>query len=288
MRLDYFQVDAFTDRPFTGNPAAVIPLDSWPDDDGLLQAIAEENNLAETAFLAKQTRTFSDSGSEASPESVYHIRWFTPTMEVDLCGHATLAAAHVLFNHMGHKGDVVKFATKSGELVVTREAAAARAKVGSQLAGPESRLAMDFPARPGHAVLDMRALAAALGVQPVEAYVARDYMAVLESEEQVRAVRPDMDKILALDRFALMVTAKGRDCDFVSRFFAPAAGIPEDPVTGSAHCTLIPYWARVLNKPTLIARQLSLRGGTLYCTDKGERVSIGGHAVTYMTGQIHL
>lgn len=288
MRLDYFQVDAFTDRPFTGNPAAVIPLDSWPDDDGLLQAIAEENNLAETAFLAKQTRTVSDSGSEASPESVYHIRWFTPTMEVDLCGHATLAAAHVLFNHMGHKGDVVKFATKSGELVVTREAAAARAKVGSQLAGPESRLAMDFPARPGHAVLNMRTLAAALGVQPVEAYVARDYMAVLESEEQVRAVRPDMDKILALDRFALMVTAKGRDCDFVSRFFAPAAGIPEDPVTGSAHCTLIPYWARVLNKTTLIARQLSLRGGTLYCRDKGERVSIGGHAVTYMTGQIHL
>lgn len=281
MRLDYYQIDAFTDTPFAGNPAAVIPLERWPDDDALLQAVAEENNLAETAFFAKQTRVDADG----NPETLYHIRWFTPTMEVDLCGHATLAAAHVLFNHMGHKGtpnqpNAVRFATQSGEIVVTRDASGDRASA--------SRLHMDFPSRPGVPVLDLRPLAEALGVEPVEAFVARDCLVLLPNEQAVLDVRPDFDKVLKLDRFALMVTAPGTDCDFVSRFFAPAAGIPEDPVTGSAHCTLIPYWAKKLGKDTLVARQRSPRGGTLYCVDKGDRVSIGGHAVTYMTGQIHL
>ena len=281
MRLDYYQIDAFTDTPFAGNPAAVIPLERWPDDDALLQAVAEENNLAETAFFAKQTRVDADG----NPETLYHIRWFTPTMEVDLCGHATLAAAHVLFNHMKHAGTCVKFATQSGEIVVTRDA------TGN--AGTATRLHMDFPSRPGVPVLDLRPLADALGVEPIEAFVARDYLVLLKDEAAVLDVRPDFDKVLKLDRFALMVTAPGggsggSDCDFVSRFFAPAAGIPEDPVTGSAHCTLIPYWANRLKKDTLVARQRSPRGGTLYCADKGDRVSIGGHAVTYMTGQIHL
>lgn len=276
MRLDYYQIDAFTDTPFAGNPAAVIPLERWPDDDALLQAVAEENNLAETAFFAKQTRVDADG----KPETLFHIRWFTPTMEVDLCGHATLAAAHVLFNHMGHTGTDVRFATQSGEIVVTRDSSGDR--------GTASRLHMDFPSRPGAPVLDLKPLAEALGVAPIEAFVARDYMVVLKDEAAVLEVRPDFEKVLRLDRFALMVTSPGNDCDFVSRFFAPAAGIPEDPVTGSAHCTLIPFWASRLKKQTLVARQRSPRGGTLYCVDKGDRVSIGGHAVTYMTGQIHL
>lgn len=275
MRFDYFQIDAFTDKPFAGNPAAVVALASWPDDDTLLQAIAEENNLAETAFFVREPAPLDPQAPDAGP--AFHLRWFTPTMEVDLCGHATLAAAHVLFNHLGHTDDAVRFSTKSGTLTVTRATAAAG-----------SRLAMDFPARPGQPVLDTKPLSAALGVPVAEAYVARDYMAILPDEDAVRAVRPDMDRVLALDRFALMVTAPGRDCDFVSRFFAPAAGIPEDPVTGSAHCTLIPYWAKRLNKPNLAARQLSPRGGSLDCIAKGDRVSIGGHAITYMTGHIHL
>ena len=259
MELPIFQIDAFTGRVFGGNPAAVVPLTKWLPDP-VLQAIAAENNLAETAFFVRQ----SDH---------YALRWFTPAVEVDLCGHATLATAHLLFTRFEPEAERLRFTTQSGWLEVSRDG---------------DRLALDFQARPPLPCAVPESLAAALGTQPVEVLGARDYFVVLRSAEAVRAIKPDFARLATLDRAAVIVTAPGEDCDFVSRFFAPAMGIPEDPVTGSAHCTLIPYWSRRLGKISLLARQLSARGGELFCEDRGERVAIAGHSVLYLEGIIYI
>jgi len=260
MKLPYFQVDAFTSRPFAGNPAGVCLLDHWLPD-SLLQAIASENNLSETAFLVPR-------GSD------FELRWFTPKIEVDLCGHATLASAFVLFNQYQAIGDVVRFQSRrSGLLTVARRG---------------DMLELDFPSRPPEPCRAPDRLVPALGAQPAEILRARDYLCVFENEAEIRALQPLFAELAALDLHATIVTAPGTDCDFVSRFFAPAAGIDEDPVTGSAHCTLIPYWSRRLGKTRLSARQVSRRGGELFCRDAGERVGIGGHAVLHIRGEIHI
>ncbi|MBZ4415362.1 PhzF family phenazine biosynthesis protein [Myxococcus sp. RHSTA-1-4] len=256
MRLPLFQVDAFTSRVFGGNPAAVCPLDAWlPDAD--MQAIALENNLSETAFFVREAEGF-------------RLRWFTPAQEVDLCGHATLAAAWVLFNRWEVGLERVEFASRSGPLVVTQAA--------------DGWLAMDFPSRPPSPCPVPAGLVEALGAAPRETLASRDLVAVFDSEEQVRALRPDMARLAALDTFAVVPTAQGKDSDFVSRFFAPRAGVPEDPVTGSAHCSLVPYWAKRLGRPSLLARQVSARGGELRCEERGSRVSIAGQAALYLEG----
>jgi len=257
MKLPLYQLDAFTNRLFGGNPAAVVLLEDWLSD-GVLAAIAAENNLAETAFVIPR--------AEVSP-----LRWFTPAVEVDLCGHATLAAADVLFRYRFTQRDRLVFGTKSGELAVTREGAL---------------LKMDFPARPGKPVAVTDALAAALGARPREAYLARDLLAIFGAESEIRSLRPDFARVAALDAFAVIVSAPGDSVDFVSRFFAPGAGVPEDPVTGSSHCTLAPYWAARLSKNRLIAKQLSARGGDLLCELRGERVVIAGQVVEYLRGEI--
>jgi PhzF family phenazine biosynthesis protein len=259
MKIRQFQVDAFASRPFEGNPAAVCPLDAWLDD-ATLQAIAEENNLSETAFFV-----FIESG--------FRLRWFTPVSEVDLCGHATLASAHVLFAHMEYAKPVIEFETRSGTLTVE--------KVGEHLR-------MNFPACPAKPVEAPDALIRGLGIQPIEVWAADDYMAVLESEDAVRAIRPAHAMLSQLDLRGVMVTAPSRECDFVSRFFAPKLGIPEDPVTGSAHCTLLPYWAVRLGKSVLNARQISRRGGNIQCEIAGDRVLLSGRAVTFMEGEIRI
>ncbi len=262
MEIPIYQVDAFTSRAFGGNPAAICPLDSWLDA-ATMQAIAEENNLSETAF-------FVANGAD------YDIRWFTPTMEVDLAGHPTLASAHVIFEHLETGRDEVLFHTQIGDrLTITRDG---------------GRIAMDFPSRPPVPRDGLDGMAAALGAEPAEVLAARDGFAVFESEDQVRALAPDMARVAEIDVFCVIATAPGSkpDCDFVSRVFAPGAGIPEDPVTGSAHATLIPYWANRLGKSELFARQISARGGELWCRDRGERVTIAGQAVTYMQGTLRL
>lgn len=257
MKLPLYQVDAFTQRLFGGNPAAVVLLDAWLPD-GVLAAIAAENNLSETAFVIPRT-------------GICPLRWFTPSLEVDLCGHATLAAADVLFRHRFASLERLVFSTKSGELTVTRAGAL---------------LKMDLPARPGKPVAVTDALTAALGARPREAYLARDLLAIFDSESEVRSLRPDFARVAALDAFAVIVSAPGDTVDFVSRFFAPGAGVPEDPVTGSSHCTLTPYWAARLGKNTLSAKQLSARGGDLLCALDGERVLIAGQVVEYLSGEI--
>ncbi len=262
MKLPFFQVDAFTSRIFGGNPAGVCPLESWLDYD-VMQAIAAENNLAETAFFV------------AGPDR-YHLRWFTPTVEMDLCGHATLASAWVLFEKLGIEADAVSFDTRSGVLAVRRDGAL---------------LSMDFPSRPGAPSKAPEGLMAGLGLKaaeiPAEIFKARDYLVVLESETAVRAVEPDFHELMKVDCTGIIVTGPGKDADFVSRFFAPRMGVPEDPVTGSSHCTLIPYWAQRLGKAKLRAHQVSARGGELFCENLGARVSIGGHAVLYLEGSIY-
>jgi predicted PhzF superfamily epimerase YddE/YHI9 len=257
MKLPLYQLDAFTQRLFGGNPAAVVLLDAWLPD-SVLAAIAAENNLAETAFVIPRP--------DASP-----LRWFTPAVEVDLCGHATLAAADVLFRYRFPSLARLVFSTRSGELAVTRDG---------------TLLKMDFPARPGKPVAVTDALVAALGARPREAYMARDLLTIFGSESEVRSLRPDFARVAALDAFAVIVSAPGDTVDFVSRFFAPGAGVPEDPVTGSSHCTLVPYWAARLAKNTLTAKQLSARGGDLLCELHGERVVIAGHVVEYLRGEI--
>ncbi len=259
MKLPIYQVDAFTNSLFAGNPAAVCPLEEWLDD-CTMQSIGAENNLAETAFFL----------SHGDPHA---LRWFTPTLEVDLCGHATLASAFVFFEYLDRAARAVRFSSRSGELVVRRE---------------DDLLAMDFPARPPQQCDPDPALAAALGKAPRELWESRDYMAVYDSEEEVRALAPDMKALAAVGHFAVIVTAPGRSSDFVSRFFAPASGIDEDPVTGSAHCTLVPFWARRLGKSDLHALQVSARGGELVCRDRGPRVEIAGRAVPYLEGFIHV
>lgn len=263
MQLRLYQVDAFAAEVFRGNPAAVVPLATWLPE-ATMQAIAAENNLAETAFFV-----------ETGPGR-YHLRWFTPEVEVDLCGHATLAAASVLFEQLGLTTPVVTFDSRSGPLVVSRDGA---------------ELTMDFPARPPRPLPRDRQIAVALGGEPEELWLARDCMAVFATEAEVRALAPDMARVKALGVFGFIATAPADptlspDADFVSRFFAPAAGVAEDPVTGSAHCTLAPYWADRLAKTTLEARQVSRRGGALRCTMEGDRVRITGRAVLYLEGTI--
>jgi PhzF family phenazine biosynthesis protein len=256
MKIPYFEVLAFTDRPFAGNPAGVCILNEWLPDE-LLQKIAAENNLAETAF-------FIDRGSS------YDIRWMTPTVEMDLCGHATLASAHVLFQHLGKAGDSVTFQSHSGgELRVDRSG---------------DRLVLDFPSRPAEPCEAPAKLAEGLRAQPREVFKGRDYLAVFGSEAEVAALSPAFEIVAELEANGVVVTAPGDTCDFVSRYFAPQVGVPEDPVTGSVHCALIPYWSKRLGKTTLHARQLSHRGGELFCEDRGARVGIGGTAVTYVEG----
>ena len=258
MELTIYQVDAFTSRLFGGNPAAIVPLTEWLPD-ATMQSIAAENNLAETAYIVPNGHR-------------YHLRWFTPTLEIDLCGHATLASAHVVFRHLHPDWEDVAFDTRSGELKVAREGAL---------------LSMDFPSRPPEAgAVDSR-LKRALGGKPELVLSSRDYFVVYASEEEVRALEPNMFELGKVDRFVI-VTAPGKSCDFVSRFFAPRAGVPEDPVTGSAHCTLIPYWAARLGKSKLRAWQASARGGELLCEDLGPRVKMSGHAVEYLRGTIFL
>jgi len=259
MRLPMYQIDAFSARVFGGNPAAVVPLESWLPDD-VMQAIAAENNVSETAFFVREGDGF-------------RLRWFTPVVEVDLCGHATLASAHLLFTTLAYPRPNIDFMTRSGTLTVTRRG---------------DLLAMEFPARPPVPCAPPPELDKALGKAPVDVLGARDYLMVYERESDVRALSPNMDRIAKFDRFAVIATAPGDSCDFVSRFFAPAQGVPEDPVTGSAHCTLIPYWSKRLGKTTMQARQISARGGELTCEDRGERVVIAGKAVLYLEGAIHV
>ena len=259
MRLPLYQVDAFTDHLFAGNPAAVCPLDAWLPD-AIMQAIAAENNLAETAFFVRE-------GGD------YALRWFTPTVEVDLCGHATLASGHVVMKFLEPQWQSVSFRTmKAGTLIVARAA---------------DILVMDFPARPATAVEPPPGLLAALGGKPREVLRARDHLVVYDSAAEIAALKPDLVALGNVDCWAAIVTAPGEDgIDFVSRFFAPAQGVPEDPVTGSSHTTLTPYWAERLGKTALEARQLSRRGGALRCALNGDRVSIGGCAVLYLEGHI--
>lgn len=258
-RLPMFTVNAFTTRRFHGNPAAVVMLDDgrWLRDD-TMQAIAAENNLSETAFIRRKGRT----GPMA-------IRWMTPTVEVDLCGHATLAAAHVLWNHAGYKGGRIAFSSRSGRLTVSRE---------------DGRLVLDFPALPGRKVPVTNAMCDALGKEPIEAFMAGKLMCVFENRRDVYQLEPDLSKVARLDCDGVIVTAPGSGHDFVSRYFVPEAGVGEDPVTGSSHCTLAPYWAHVLGKQHLTAHQASKRGGELWCEVRGSRVRIGGHAVTVSMG----
>jgi predicted PhzF superfamily epimerase YddE/YHI9 len=259
MEVPIYQVDAFTSTVFGGNPAAVCPLEAWLPDE-TLQAIAAENNLSETAYFVRAGDRFA-------------LRWFTPGCEVDLCGHATLASAHVLFHELGEAGETLRFDTKSGELVVRRDG---------------QRLAMNFPSRPPGLIDVDPGLVRAMGGEPIEILAARDYLLVYGSEAEVRALAPNMEALTQINRFAFIATARGEGCDFVSRFFAPAKGIPEDPVTGSAHCTLIPYWAAKLGKTTLRARQVSKRGGELFCRLEGDRVEIAGSAALFLRGRIIL
>ncbi len=261
MQLPLYQIDAFARRPFTGNPAAVIPLSEWLPDH-LLQAIAAENNLSETAF-------FVPLGAAASED--FHLRWFTPADEIDLCGHATLASAYALFEILQPGRDHVRFKTLSGTL---------------QVSAGTGGLRMDLPARPAAAQPLPQAVAAALGVQPRWSGLARDWLLVLASEQQLRDLKPDLAALQQASKQAVIVTAAGEEVDFVSRFFAPQLGVLEDPVTGSAHCTLAPYWARQLGKQALQARQLSARQGDLHCVLDADRVFISGHCVLYLRGEI--
>ena len=257
MKLEIFQVDAFTSKPFGGNPAAVVPLDAWLPDDVMLQ-IAAENNLAETAFFVKE----SDK---------YHIRWFTPKVEVNLCGHATLATSYVIFKCLKLEDSRIKFhSNRSGALGVEKRS---------------DRLVLDFPAYPMKDIPPVDTGFPALKYLESQSNM---LFLLLENQAVVTALQPDIHKLEQLPYDEIIVTAKGDDCDFASRMFAPKIGIPEDPVTGAIHCSLIPFWAKELGKETLFARQVSERGGALFCELNGDRVRIGGNAVLYMKGEIEV
>ena len=259
MRLKYYQVDAFTSRPFAGNPAGVCPLERWLPDD-LLQSISAENNLSETAFFTRE-------------DGFFHLRWLTPATEVDLCGHATLASAFVLFTELGYSEASVRFQTLSGPLTATRR---------------QEIIELDFPSRPPQPCAAPDALVRGLGRQPSEVLKSRDYLVCFDSEADVAALTPDMRLLEQLDCLGVIATARGDDADFVSRFFAPRAGIPEDPATGSSHCTLIPLWAERLGKSQLVARQISRRGGEFSCRLLGNRVGIGGRAILYSRAELEI
>lgn len=262
MKLDIFQVDAFTSKPFGGNPAAVVPLTEWLPDETMLK-IAAENNLSETAFFVKE-------GDR------YHIRWFTPTIEVNLCGHATLASSHVIFNELKLEDEFITFySQRSGPLGVVKDS---------------DKFILDFPSYPINEIEQNDELAQAVGKVPAKVWETQGNMVMmrLESEEDVRTLEPDFRALAQLPYDEVIVTARGDDCDFASRMFAPRIGIPEDPVTGAIHCSLIPYWAEELGKEKLFARQVSKRGGELFCELAGDRVKIGGHATLYLKGEIHV
>lgn len=261
MRMPIFQIDAFTTRRFAGNPAAVIPMNRFLDD-ATLQAIAAENNLAETAFLVAE-------GGD------YRLRWFTPTVEVPLCGHATLASAAAVMERLEPGRDQVIFHTASGPLTVNRT---------------NGGYVMDFPARPSEPVATPPGLAQALGVVPVEVLSDTfNYIALLENAQLVRELAPDIAAIARMDRSGVVVTAPGDETyDFVSRYFAPAKGIPEDPVTGGAHCALAPYWSKRLGKTAFRAYQASRRGGEITCRLAGDRVELEGSCVFYLEGEVEI
>jgi PhzF family phenazine biosynthesis protein len=259
MKIPIYQVDAFTDHLFGGNPAAVCPLDTWLPDP-LMQQVAMENNLAETAFFVKHEKGF-------------HIRWFTPTVEVDLCGHATLATAFVLFELLGFPGDTIDFTSRSGLLTVKRN---------------KEGFTLDFPSDAVTSCTLPEVAVDSFGSQPVGSFKGKtDYMFLFESQQQIEAMHPDLGLLSTLECRGVIVTAKGDKTDFVSRFFGPQSGVPEDPVTGSAHTTLAPFWADRLEKKELTAIQLSPRRGHLWCRVQGERVEITGNARLYMTGEIN-
>jgi PhzF family phenazine biosynthesis protein len=260
MGIPIFQIDAFTSKVFGGNPAAVCLLDYWPPD-SILQSIANENNLSETAFLVGE-------------DEDYELRWFTPSVEIDLCGHATLASGFVIFFFSGSGSSVVNFKTASGILKVERTG---------------DLLSMDFPSRKPVRMNNHGIITEAFGVEPCEVLRSRDLMAVFDKESQIREIRLDFDKLSEIrDAFGIIIAAEGESADFVSRFFAPNAGVPEDPVTGSSHCSLIPYWSERLGKSELHACQLSQRGGEIFCKDMGNRVRMSGRAVLYSKGEIYI
>jgi len=259
MRIRYFQVNAFSSGAFGGNPAGVCVLENWLPGE-MLQRIAAENDLSETAFFMRRADAFE-------------LRWFTPAIEVDLCGHATLASAFVLFSELDWPGESVRFQTKSGWLAARRR---------------EEIIELDFPSRPADPCPAPPALVQGLGDNPSEVLRSRDCLTVFRTQRDVAALRPDTRLLARLDCLGVIATAPGDEVDFVSRFFAPRAGVPEDPVTGSAHCTLIPFWAKRLGKEEMVARQISQRGGELYCRNLGERVGIGGRATVYLRGEIEI
>ncbi len=257
--LKIYQVDAFTDKVFSGNPAAICPLGEWLEEDQM-QKIAMENNLSETAFFVKNN-------------GHYDIRWFTPEAEIDLCGHATLASAHVILNYLGSQANKVDFQCKVGALNVLNK---------------DGLLEMDFPSNPPQPIPIPGGTAEALGAQPVETFSKSFCIAVFENESTVKNLKPDFNALEKLDHHLVIATAPGNNVDFVSRVFAPKVGINEDPVTGSAHTELIPLWSEKLNKTQLTARQVSSRGGDLYCELAGDRVKMSGKAVLYMIGEIYI
>jgi len=261
MKIPIYQVDAFTSEVFSGNPAAVCILDCWLDEP-TMQLIAAENNLAETAFVVKEGKD-------------YAIRWFTPKTEVDLCGHATLAAAHVLFKYYNYKSSTIKFDTKESGILIVRK--------------DRKKIVLDFPADQIEKVATPELLVKALGCKPIETYKGKtDYMLIFDAQSTIELLKPDFRILSMIKARGFIVSARGEIVDFVSRFFAPQVGIDEDPVTGSAHTTLTPYWANKLNKTTLKAQQLSKRKGELECVWDGDRVKISGNAVTYMIGEIEV
>ena len=260
MKIPIFQVDAFTSDIFKGNPAAVCPLKEWLPDK-MMQNIAMENNLSETAFYVE------DNG-------IFYIRWFTPKAELDLAGHPTLATAHILLHEFQNDNKELTFKTKVGDtLKVTIN---------------ENLYLMDFPSRPPKQINEIDLLCEALGKKPLEFLAYRDLIAVFSNQDEILSINPDLEKLKKIDYPSIVVTSLGDNSDFVSRNFAPKLGIPEDPVTGSSHCELIPYWSNKINKKELIALQVSERGGKIYCTNKDNRVLIGGRAVTFLRGEIDL
>ncbi|EKQ56976.1 MULTISPECIES: PhzF family phenazine biosynthesis protein [unclassified Clostridium] len=259
MIIPMYQVDAFTEEIFKGNPAAICVLEEWIDEK-LMQDIANENNLSETAFCVIKN-------------DLCELRWFTPEEEIDLCGHGTLATAYVIFEILNYPKNTVKFQTKSGILTVEKDG---------------ENMIMEFPKREGTKTEITHQLIKGLGKEPKEVYISRDIMVVYDNEKDIRDLKPDLEELKLIDAFGIIVTAKGESSDFVSRYFAPSCGIPEDPVTGSAHCTLVPYWSKVLGKNKMIAHQLSTRGGVLNCENAGDKVKISGKARLFFKGDIYI
>lgn len=259
MKIPIYQVDAFAEKLFEGNPAAVCPLENWLEDE-LLQSIAAENNLSETAFFVKEKNHF-------------HLRWFTPKIEVDLCGHATLASAFIIFNLLNFEEEEINFQTKSGLLKVYKK---------------NELITLNFPAFNLEKTEAPQILINAIGKKPQETFIGKDYFLVYENEEDIVSINPNFSELKKINSQGFIITAKGEDCDFVSRYFAPSVGIDEDPVTGSIHTVLIPFWSKRLNRNEMVAKQLSRRKGKLYCKDLGNRVEIAGKAILYLKGEIEI